>query len=215
MQHLDFVFCDLFLFYSEKTLTEFTKLNKNISSKLKFWGYLKASTQNNKEYTHLKKAIYFTQPYEYEIEDEILTLLNSTENLKVYLKLHPRDDVNRFKPYNNLIVIDKTKPFDAYIPDFDLAITRVSSVGLECILYGIPTIYCLHSSSAKKVVADYIDQSFTDGISYNIDGLKKILDNYAQLSNSFALFRSAFIKQNSYDFNLEEFENQMSNHQCI
>lgn len=213
MRMPSFVYGDKFLFYSNNIKDEFIRLNHNEADKLAYEGFLKYNDAGEKKYEKLNKIIFFSQPYEYDTEKEILdTLVQLSKecNFDLFVKPHPRDDIKRFDKWNGITVLKSDLAFRNYIQDFDLALTRMSSVGLDCLLEGVPIIFSLHSSSDKKIEADYLDRSNLN-ITYSIQDLIDLFGSYETILENFYIFRKKFISDNDFSFDYSKFDSFVKN----
>ncbi|SHL93246.1 polysialyltransferase family glycosyltransferase [Mucilaginibacter sp. OK098] len=211
LEHADFVRADKFLFYDEGLLQAFSIKNPLLKHKFDYWGFLKTNDTglSNKNKT-LNKIIYFTQPYEYESEDEIITFIIQMEKefgFRLLIKLHPRDQFSRFKKFAERI-LSKDVSMNTMRDQFDLAITRTSTIGLDCFINDLPVIFCVMSETGKKISATFLDKQYLGYIS-SFEGIKGLFANYNDFLNYFYKYNDTFKKKNNLIFDREKFDEKV------
>jgi hypothetical protein len=111
-----------------------------------------------------EKVAFFTQPYEPAANCEIILSLIywcKASGAALTIKPHPRDDINRYLPFQDahqdvVINIERNATADELLLKNDLCVTRTSSVAKEAFALGVPVILCLWTEFDRMVRADYI-----------------------------------------------------------
>ena len=183
-----FNFCDHFLFDSFSMYKWFYK-NHNEPKNYLFEGnnYLSRDIQRGV----LNRILYISQPSLKSIDSDFL-IINSINNLghKIDIRLHPRDKSSRYNKLN-------LKTFrENNLSDYDLIITRTSSMAVESIYLNIPVIFCLFDDWSINNKNYYIPDNYY-GNCYKLDDLNSIIISYDKLKSEFNLFRSKFVEDNS------------------
>jgi hypothetical protein len=211
-EQAEFVRTDKFLFYDEGLLQALSIKNPSSKHKFDYWGFLKINENvlANKVKS-LKKVVYFTQPYEFEYEDEIITLLIQMEGkygYQMFLKVHPRDQHSRFKKFGVNRILENKVSMNEITSQFDLAVTRTSSIGIDCFINNLPVIFCVLSESARKTSATFLDKKYSGYIT-SIEGVEPILLNYEAFLNYFYSYSEKFKKKNNLTFDKKLFDEKL------
>ena len=199
----NFIFCDRFIFSSNKEKKFFQNQFQNNKSKLIFKG--NAIFENKiKVSNYLKKIIIFSQTHDYDDQWKLihyLINLSNEKSIKLYLKPHPREskkNLLKYKSYNINLIKTDLNILDQ-IDNFDLAITRVSSITQDLILKGIPVINFLISNFDKNCnYLPYINKSYITNVD-RFNDLDNIIYNYDEFKFKFQKFRIKYLKQQGID----------------
>lgn len=181
-----FNYCDNFLFESFSIYKWFYKKH-NKQKNYRYEGNVYTMEHNNID--KLEKIIYISQPslkpedLDYKIIDRVRL------EKKIDIRLHPRDSKKR---YDGLSV-PKNRSFS--ISQYDLVITRTSSMAVQAIYQNIPVVYCLFDDWSTKNKHYYIPKNYF-GIANDLNQLIKILENFEKLTKDFKNFRNNFFKEN-------------------
>lgn len=130
----------------------------------------------------VKTIAFFTQPYEHETSLAILSSLAfwaSQNHVNVLIRLHPRDQKERYLPLmaaNSVLKFEELLSLEQLITSSDLCITRTSSVAKEAISLGSPVLLCLWSELDNSIKADYINPDY-NYIAKNAITLSHLLDD--------------------------------------
>jgi hypothetical protein len=164
LPNVKFVFADRLAITSDSVLRDYQILHPNEKDRMVYWGDTKEIAGSVLKKNAFRKLIYFSQPYEYQSQERILNFLHkyaNINNIEVGVKLHPRDQqtrnlANQFK----FKIIETTCLFSEYIQDYDLAISRTSSILKDIILSGVPFIIALFSDIEKSAYNEFIKREY-------------------------------------------------------
>ena len=165
----NFLFTDLFLCDSFKVYNFFSRVFPHYLSKLAYWGSLNYEKKMLVKKKHLRKIIYFTQPYELNEQVRFVNFLISEtikRDIHLYIKPHPREDIKRLLSNieQHVIVLPKSYSIEDYSNCCDLAILRTSSITQDLILEGIPVLNVLISNFDRTVKLDFLNPLGLDGV---------------------------------------------------
>ena len=148
----------------------------------------------------LRKVLIFSQihDYVYQLEFlEILIKLSVKFNFNLFIKLHPREAKENIlkKIINtNVKLLDNSLDVFENIQEYDLCITRVSSVTQEIILSGVPVInFLLSTFDLNANYLPFINKLFLTNI-YSKEELENILNNFEQYCFNYDDFRNQYLK---------------------
>ena len=190
----------------------FSIKNPSLKHKFDYWGFLKTTDINAPiNHTKLNNIIYFTQPYEFESEDEIISFIIQMEkefDFKLFIKLHPRDKASRFNKFADRI-LTKDISINIIRERFDLAITRTSTIGLDCFINNLPIIFCVMSEAGRNVSATFLDKQYLGYIT-SFEKLKTIFATYHTFLDYFNNYNNNFKKENNLIFDKENFDEKVN-----
>ncbi len=163
---------DLFVF-NNKSDFELFNLFLN-SEKIAYWGQNRVPKPITKSKS-LNNIIFFTQPYENDNESNILLALKSqlgNSYNKLYIKLHPRDQRDKYKSLMapNVEIIESDINISHFEKYADLCIIRTSSIAVDLMFCGLPTIFILNTPYDQQLEVEYILKNKV-GIFMNIEDL--------------------------------------------
>jgi hypothetical protein len=190
--HPIFPYSDRFYVDSASTLPMILKNGSKKLGDVLYAGapYLVSSTRG---FRQLKKIAFFTQPYEYQVTKEIISLLCRllrAENGILSLRVHPRDRRERYfdlmENFPDVLKWDDNNRSAETIKEQDLCVTRTSSVAKEAIAMGSPILLCLWTSFDRSVKADYIVdfEEKNKYCSYGDEDLPFVLKDFTGLATS-------------------------------
>lgn len=184
-----FNYCDHFLFESFSLYEWFYNKHDKPKNYL-FEGNVYDIIENRRN--NLNKILFISQPSlkSEDIDHKIVSKIVNLDVKQIDVRLHPRDSDDR---YDNLKVKQSR---DLNIEDYDLIITRTSSMAVQAIYQNVPIIYCLFDDWSRKNDHYYIPKKYK-GNAYSIDDLNLILNDYPNLLDNFSDFRNSFFKANS------------------
>ena len=200
----DFFFSDQFLFSNSNNQLYFkTKFNKS-KCELLFKGNDSLITIKNKN-TSLKKVLIFSQIHDYVYQLELIELLIKLSvkfKFKLFIKLHPREykkDILKKITNTNAILLENSEDVFENIQEYDLCITRVSSVTEEIILSGVPVVNFLISTfDLNASYLPFINKLFVTNI-YSKKELENIFKNFKQYYFKYEDFRNQYLKDQGLD----------------
>jgi hypothetical protein len=206
----DYIYCDYFFYNSKMLADEFNKVSDKENAK-----YLGNFTSEKPPKVllntfSLQKVMYFTQPLtDEDIEKEIIQFLlglKSEYGFELYIKLHPRDKIDKLTRFKTELdgIVHNESDFEDYMEDIDLAVLKTSSIASKIVLCGVPIIYCLFSEWARNGNLDYLDKSYL-GSATNFKELKRGIENYEELVKDFKLYRDNYIKINDLENDVHKF----------
>ncbi len=210
-----FTNCDKFIFTSSQALNFYKDNNPSEAEKYDYWGVLTEVKENITRNTH-GRILYFTQPYENNVELAIVKALKVTVQkmgFELVIKLHPRDSKDKFSSIGeNLSFLESTKLLSSYISDFDVVVVRTSAIGKEAIISGIPTIICLFSEADQTIKVDFIQEKYKKYKSfvYNEDQLVNAVLNHDITCCEFDNFRTSFINDNGLNKDVHSFHRSLN-----
>lgn len=185
---VEFIAKDGFIFTSKYSYEKFLEINEEKAKKVQLLPNLKYVGISEK--SNLKDRVetitYFTQPYDFEDEIELLDFLSSycaKNDIYLRIKYHPRQAVYEFD-LDNVEVINQTTLFSDIVDSSDLIVTRKSSIGMDCWVHKVPVIFFRRTPDSKNVEADYLPSEYVGDIS-SFDELEFLIANYAILKKSF------------------------------
>jgi len=183
-----FNYCHYFLFESYSMYKWFSEKHDNPTNYL-FEGniYIKKDNQTISK----NKILYISQPslksidLDYKIVEKIILMRENVD-----IRLHPRDSVKRYEGLNvnqsRLLLID----------EYDIIVTRTSSMAVQAIYLGLPIIFCLFDDWSMKNKHYYIPKKYF-GNANNLNDIEIILNDYDRLCRTFTRFRNNFFLNNS------------------
>ncbi|MEZ8943712.1 hypothetical protein AB6E30_06620 [Vibrio sp. 10N.247.311.12] len=156
------------------------------SGDLMFEGTIFELKDVNSSFYAIKSIVFFTQPYEFEVTETILSSLHEyclRNEIDLWIKLHPRDSRSNYNLHilPMLNFIDGLSNSDAF-EIADICITKTSAVAVECISSGIPTLTVTLSEYDKTLTFPVLD-CFRNN-SLNIDDIEQFelkLESYKEL----------------------------------
>lgn len=200
----DFFFSDQFLFSNSNNQLFFkSKFNKSKCELLFKGNYSLKKIKNNN--TELKKVLIFSQIHDYVFQLELIEILIKLSvkfKFKLFIKPHPRESKeNILKNINNANVILLDNSLDVFdnIQEYDICITRVSSVTEEIILNGVPVINFLISTfDLNTNYLPFINKLFVTNI-YSNEELENVFKNFEQYCFKYYDFRNQYLKDQGLD----------------
>ncbi len=210
----NFLFTDLFLFDSFKVYNFFSRVFPHQLSKLAYWGSLNYEKKMVFEKKHLRKIIYFTQPYELNLQIRLINFLISEtkkRDIHLYIKPHPREDIKRLvsKIEQHITVLSINYSVEDYSKCCDLAILRTSSITQDLIMEGIPVLNVLMSNLDRTVKLDFLDPLKINVIS-DYSSIIGVLDTYKSYTERFYEFRTQYIEEQGITKSVEDFLNSLN-----
>ncbi|MEM9991217.1 MAG: hypothetical protein AAF738_05595 [Bacteroidota bacterium] len=156
-----FAHAEVFVFKGYKEWEYFTKTG-GAKEKYKFWGSLLQESAT--EARHLKKVVFFTQPYQNEEEKEVLTALLALSeqlNFELAIKFHPRENPKKYQAFEGKFrIIPAGEQLEDYLFDYDCAVLRTSSIAHEIIQYNIPIVFPLFGEESKQAKGSYLSHDY-------------------------------------------------------
>lgn len=211
-----FTYCNKFIFTSKQALNFYRENNPNERHKYDYWGML-TEVKKHIEKTKICRILYFTQPYENEIELSIVKSLKKIAEkvgAKLFIKLHPRDSKDKFNPIReNIFFLEASQVLSSYIKDFDVVVVRTSAIGKEAIIAGVPTIISLFSYADQTIKVDFIQEKYKKFKSfvYNADQLTSAIVDFDITFDEFIKFRNSFINDNGLSDDVHSFDEKLNN----
>jgi hypothetical protein len=208
----DFIFCDYFLFNNKSTFNYFENWFNSLKKTLCCFGNVKYGVQEtvrgSNNVSQLKKVLLITQPIDYENQFKTIELLlkeAKKNNFELYLKIHPRDNAKNYESYSGkLKIVDNNLMPLVYLKQFDLAIMKNSSLGMDCFFYNLPTIYYI-GINEPVFDAPYIDLNYYGLCKGEIDLINK-LNNYEKLVFEFNTNREIILDKCDLNFDETSFK---------
>ena len=205
----NFIFTDLFLFYSEKVYEYFKQLFPNQANKLAYWGNISFDNTVVVKRNVLKSIVLFTQPYEIDQQTNLICYLakvTKERNIKFYIKPHPRENLNTLMQCIDYDVILLPKDFtkEDYLGFCNLAILRTSSITQDLIIEGIPVLNVLSSSFDKSVKLDYLNLDNIN-VCTQLNTIASIIDSFEIFLTRYYDFRTEYILKQGLDKGVNEF----------
>jgi hypothetical protein len=210
----NFLFSDLFLCDSFKVYNFFSRVFPHYLSKLAYWGSLNYEKKMLVKKKHLRKIIYFTQPYELNEQVRFVNFLISEtikRDIHLYIKPHPREDIKRLLSNieQHVIVLPKSYSFEDYSNCCDLAILRTSSITQDLILEGIPVLNVLISNFDRTVKLDFLNPLNINVIS-DYSSIIGVLDSYKSYTERYYEFRVKYLEEQGITKSVEDFSNSLN-----
>ncbi len=167
----NFVYGDKFYFTDFYTYESFKNLKLTFDDK---FGYLKSfkylGVSPSDKIDKVSKITFFTQPIYLHEELYILKILQKfckMENIQLRVKLHPRCDSSNYK-LADLVFVDKNTNAIQEILYTDLAVTRTSTIGMDCWILNTPIIFFVNMNM-KNDNSSYIPNDYKGTIKFDID----------------------------------------------
>ena len=159
-----FIFSDYFLCFSQLQQNILKSLYPNEKRIIYKGNFSYDTSLNSLDYDQLmdlrkenKRILFFSQPYSNLLEKELLASLEMFclyHNYILTVITHPRDNKNKFSFLGQETEVVENSKFrvesDTYEADAYFAITRVSGVGSELFLKGIPLINAVLENETAK-----------------------------------------------------------------
>lgn len=189
MPNVRFVYADRVAIISESVFKDYQRLHPAEKDRMVYWGDTKHVADAVVQKSRFHKLLYFSQPYEYESQECILTFLHqyaTRTGTQVGVKMHPRDQLTReVADLYGFEIVETTSLFSEYIYNYDLAISRTSSILKDIILSGVPFVSALFSEQEQRTYSEFIQpEFFTDysGIyAFGESDLESLLQHPARL----------------------------------
>ncbi len=202
--NVKFIFGDYFAITSKSVFEDYQNLHSSEKNKMVFWGDTKYIAEEVEIRKSVKTIIYFSQPYDYQIQESIYSFLfekASKNNIRIKLKLHPRDNQSENLAIKyNFQIQEITSPFIDYIKDADLAISRNSSILKDIILSGIPFVSILYSENDRRTINEFINpfifNKFRNIFAFSELDLENYINNIENHSHECNKFLEYYKKEN-------------------
>lgn len=219
-EYPDFIHSDGFLFKSQRDLDFFSGVYQKKICQLKFWGNLSfiRSTITNRENNDLRNVIYLSQPYEYENQLTIISYLIELSNeygFELFIKPHPRDDVQKFEgDISSICSKVKFLAKELDVVEFkkiaDLMILRTSSISQDLYLNFIPTLNILLTDFDRNVKVEYLSSNQFNVIK-ELSELEGVIVNYSSFGEKFERFCLEYSLKVGVTKDLEDFTKKINN----
>jgi hypothetical protein len=204
----NFFFCNEFYFNSISDMLLFKKMYPSYADKMIFKGIpICISPIITRKSQQIKKVLFFSQNHEIDYQLEIIKQISkiAKKNIKFYIKPHPRENfkqnIYKYRIYFPDLFIFNEYNGDEFV-DFDIAITRISSITTELILLGIPVINYPISKFDLSSNMKFLDSSFPTNV-FNFEKLESIFLNFDNFIKDYEIFRKKFIEINRMDLGIE------------
>jgi hypothetical protein len=185
-----------FLFDNKKDYTYFNQF-QNSGRFIGTFRYLKILNVKFSSFNNKKNVIFFTQPYEYDNQNKIISLLVTQldRDQKFIIKPHPRDgtDYSMFLSYDKVSICIQ-QDLNLIWKDCDIVISRTSTVLLDAILRKKIVFSVITTAFEKRQNIAYIDKKFLciiDNIDALSHGLTREIEKY-NINERYANLRSDF-----------------------
>jgi hypothetical protein len=135
----------------------------------------------------LNRVIYFSQPVELEIEKIMLLKLQdilASKNIEFYIKIHPRQKKVSYSFLKNAKVVGSE--FDADF--FDLALTRHSSIAIDCWIANLPIVFIRETGFMQSIDANYLPKDYIGDLN-KVEELLNIINTYDEFVTQYWAFR--------------------------
>ena len=185
-----FDYCDNFLFENHSLYKWFShKHDHPVNYRYEGNGYAIKSRIG----TGLNKILYISQPSQKseDIDFKIVSKVSKIYGSKLQVRLHPRDTNDRYK----IIGVDQGRS-DLRIDDYDLVITRTSSMAVQAVYFDIPVVFCLFDDWSRNNSHYYIPTNYY-GNAMDLNMLGEIIQNYQKLTSEYSEYRESFFSRNS------------------
>lgn len=204
LPNVKFVYADRLAITSYSVFKEYQRLHPDEKDRMVYWGDTKKVAEAVVPKYLFQKLLYFSQPYESESEERILTFLHQyaiRTGTQVSVKLHPRDQLTREATGRyGFEIVETTSLFSEYVLNYDLAISRTSSILKDIILSGVPFVSALFSEGERRTYSEFIQpEYFTDyrGIyAFDEADLEGLLQHPARLCSDCDRFLQHYKTQN-------------------
>lgn len=197
---------DKFYLDSKSLLEQFSKLynndyNLNFSGSFK---YLDIKDSSEISSTIGNDILFFTQPYEHEINNKILNIILAQcpqTTRRISVKLHPRDNIKKYINDERITYMsEQNLSNEELILDHDIIIGKTTSLLHDSIILGKYTVPCLFSNTDKSFKLDYLNTRL-NAYSEN-DLIQKLQDKDVNL---FIEVRQEYLNNLGYNkFNLRD-----------
>lgn len=178
-----------FLFENYQDYEFFTQFNYPNKNNMKFIGsfkyffLLENNISNNNTNNNRKKIIFFTQPHEHENQIKILKkIINVLKGFQtLHIKKHPRDTKDyTYLIDNKKVFIEKQIDINIILNEYDIVISRTSTLLLDAILYRKIVLSILISNFDKNGKQVYINNKYLKVLSdlKDLDDFQKIISQY-------------------------------------
>jgi hypothetical protein len=179
-----------FIFTDGVAYSEFLRLNKRFSSKVLVMDNPKFLIGDKKNNLTAKqsKVVYFSQPFELDSEKGILIALKKiliNNGLKLTIKLHPRQKKNDYYFLDNVDFCTD----EISVNDYYFAITRTSSIAIDCWASNMPIIFIRETITARNTEATYIPKGYIGDLSC-INDIIDIINNFYNFIDEFISVRN-------------------------
>lgn len=174
-----------FAFIDRVSYERFIEINKRYKDKCIYLGNIKllGLRERLRKNTKVENIIYFTQPYEHNSEKEILLKLEGICNqlgVRLTVKLHPRQKMNEYEYLQSITFLSDEFNADKY----DLALTRSSSIAMDCWAASLPIAFIRETSYTKNLTAEYIPENYTGDLT-KVSEVKDLIENYSMFHARF------------------------------
>jgi hypothetical protein len=169
---------DFFLFDEMKTYDLFNLYNyRGIEyfGSFKYFDLINSSKHEKKrKYWNLSKLVFLTQPINFEIQGLIIGKIIETLLIgqSLYIKIHPRDEHDYSKFIDNKRVFRTEKSPKLVIKEYDVIISRTTSLLLDGLLSN-KICFSIQLSEYDKLFVNYIDNKYLKIIN-NFDDISKL-----------------------------------------
>lgn len=163
--------------------------NPHLKSKLLLIDTPKALKKNftARKNEKLKRVIYFSQPVELEIEKIMLLKLQSilaSNDIEFYIKIHPRQKKVNYSFLKNTKIVDSEVDTDF----FDLALTRNSSIAIDCWIANLPIVFVRETDFMQSIDANYLPKDYIGDLK-KVEELLNIINTYDDFVTQYRAFR--------------------------
>lgn len=187
----NFVGADKFFFTNPQTYEEFSQLNPQLRHRFGCLPFLKYVGKTRKDISLAKPTpqtiTYFTQPIDLQEEIEIINFLEiycEQNQINLVLKPHPRQ-IKSFHPKSPCTAIaDKYSSVEELIVNSDMVVTRTSSIGLDCWIYGTPVVFLKLNENARQLDIFFAPDDYYATCT-SLLGCSEILADYPRLIREF------------------------------
>ncbi|RTE86062.1 MULTISPECIES: hypothetical protein [Gammaproteobacteria] len=203
----DFVVGKNFLLTDKISYEGVSTFNQRFSSKLRYLETPKHLNVSKKiEFNDkVHRIVYFTQPMEQDVEKSLLNSLQNiceSKGIALIIKVHPRQSSECYMSFNKAIITSECID----LKDFDLAITRWSSIAIDCWLARLPIVFIRSTGYSRIIEADFLPKGYTGDLR-SINALEEhILNRYTSFVKDYIRFLKEIEKpiDKTYAFELIE-----------
>lgn len=178
---------------------EIIKLFPDMREKVFYLGNI-AYREQSKIASYLNRIIFFSQPYDFANQREVLrkilaTLEEFDRDVALIVKLHPRDSADNYNGVKNLQFIKSGCDSNEHLmTESDFVISRCSSVLHDALMLGVPYIACTFTQYEQEFSPSYLAEELGVRVS-NYRELEDRIINFDHYQHEFLRRRNNYLKK--------------------
>ena len=170
------------------------------------------------ESKELVSILYATQPYETEITVSFLKVLidwveTQKKEVKIRIRVHPRDNANFYKTLANVELISNTETVVESVEKSSLVLSRTSSVLFDSLNLNVPFLACIFSNLDEKINLEVLPDQCYQATSF--DMVLEMIEDFSGFSSGFRQCVLDFMKaRDGFCSDEEKIMKFLSNVEC-